>query len=344
MKRIIDNYKHKLGSHCSSSLMSNILRYHGLNISEELCFGIGAGLGFIYRKAFNPPLYFVLGRGDDLEEKICYHLGGMALPYITDDNLKAWTEVKRQIDDNEPVIINVDASNLQYLRERFNLFEHVRYGGHRVAVIGYDEEERIAYLSDYLWPEPQKVSYDELEAARSSQTGQTPPDNLFYTLFFPREFIPLDEAIRSGIRLNCHNMLYPWFEILGLPGLMKFCQRLLSWPKFLNRDMVMKNAYMVYMMLEVVGTGGGNFRRLYARFLREAAEILKEPRLLEAYEIYANLGRLWKEMAYLLNEGSQDISKGIWNNVERNQLLLNEIFSKEQEGILLLKGIIDEKI
>jgi len=339
MKHIIEKYESRLGFYCSSSQMSNILRYYGMEISEELCFGIGAGLGFIYRKAFDPPLYFVLGRSDDLEEKISYHLGGMAIPYTTDDNQRAWKEVKKLIDCGQPVIINVDASHIHYLRERFNLFENVRYGGHRVTVIGYDDEEEVAFLSDYLWDQPQKVSYEELEKARSSQAGQTPPDNLFYTFLFPREFIPLKEAIINGIRLNVHNMLHPWFEILGLPGLKKFCERVTSWPRFMRPEMAMENAYMTYMMLGVVGTGGGNFRRLYARFLREAEAIVGDSRLNQIYKIYADLGNKWKELAFLMKESAENISTGIWSNLPVIKTLLEEVYQKEEKGINLLREL-----
>ena len=339
MKHLIENYKSRLGSHCSSLQMSNILRYYGMELSEELCFGIGAGLGFIYRKAFNPARYFVLGRSDDLEEKIAYHLGGMAIPYTTDDNGRAWEEVKKLLDCDQPVIINVDASYIPYLRQRFNLFDHVRYGGHRVTIIGYDDAEEVAFLSDYLWDKPQKVSYAELEKARSSPTGQTPPDNLFYTFLFPREFIPLKEAIINGIRLNVHNMLHPWFEILGLPGLKKFCTRVTSWPRLMKPEMAMENAYMIYMMLEVVGTGGGNFRRLYARFLREAEAIVGDARLNPVYQIYADLGNKWKEIAFLMKESAENMAAGIWCNRPEINTLLEEVYQKEKQGINLLREL-----
>lgn len=339
MKKIIEKFKPYLGSHCSSSQMSNLLRYYGLEISEELCFGIGAGLGFIYRKAFNPPLYFLLGRSDDLEEKIAYHLGGMAIPYTTDDNRRAWEEVKKLIDCGQPVIINVDASYIGYLRERFNLFRNVRYGGHRVTIVGYDDQEEIAYVADYLWDRLQKVPYSELELARSSPAGQTPPRNLFYTFFFPNVFISLEQAIINGIRLNVHSMLNPWFEILGLDGVKKFCERVTSWPRFMKPEMAMENAYMTYMMFEVVGTGGGNFRRLYARFLRQAADALGDTRLNLVYKIYADLANKWKEIAFLMKESAEDISAGIWSGQSTIKTLLDEVYEKEEKGINLLREL-----
>lgn len=336
----ITGYKHAIGSHCSSTLIRNILKSKGLDISEEMCFGIGAGLGFIYRKAFNPPLYFVLGRSDDLEEKICYFLGGTALRYTTDNNKRALSEVIRMIDNNELALVNLDASYLEYIKKKFDLFENVRYGGHRALVVGYDEEKETVKLADYLWNEPQIVSFQELERARSSQSGQTPPDNLMYTFLFPEKFESLECAARSGIQLNVNAMINPWYDVLGLPGMKKFCERVLLWPQFLRPEMAKENAYMTYMMMERVGTGGGNFRRLYSRFLREAAEILKESELETVSKIYAELGKKWKELALLLNESSMNITKGLWDKSASNKLLLDEIYQKEERAIYMLKELI----
>lgn len=337
--KIITDYKHSIGSHCSSVLMKNILNTKGIAISEEMCFGIGAGIGFIYRKAFNPPYYFVLGRSDDLEDKICYFLGAVALRYTTDDADRAWEESKKLIDNNEPVLVNLDASCIGYLRDKFDMFEDIRYGGHRAIIIGYDEEKGIALLADYLWNKPQEVSIEELKRARSSPVGQTPPDNLFYTFLFPEQFTRLEWAIRGGIFLNVRAMLNPWYEVLGLPGLKKFCERVTSWPCFMNKEMLKMNAYMTAMMLEEVGTGGGNFRRLYSRFLREAQEIVQDDNIGAAAKIYADLGNRWKEVAHLLKESSQDVNSGMWADRKTNQILLDEIAQKEESAILKLKEV-----
>jgi hypothetical protein len=343
---IIQNYQHKLGSHCSSLQMSNILRHNGIEISEELCFGIGAGLGFIYRKAFNPPLYFILGRSDELEEKICFHLGGIAIPYKTDDNDKAFQGVMNLLKNNKPVLVNIDASHFGYMRERFNLFENVRYGGHRVTIVGYEigdsPETSFFYLSDYIWNDLQKVSFLEMEKARASDVGQTPPDNLFYNFYFPEKTIHLNEAILSGIRLNVQTMLKPWFPVFGIPGLEKFCTRILSWNRTMKVELLQQNLNMTFMMMEVVGTGGGNFRRMFARFLKQASQLLESEELMAVFKTYRRLGDCWKEIAYLIKDSAENPAKGLWYNTSSTQLLLDEILDLEKKGIYSLKKIVDE--
>jgi hypothetical protein len=343
---VLPAYKHRMGSHCSSLQMSNILLFNGIKISEELCFGIGAGLGFIYRKAFSPPLYFILGRSDELEEKICYHLGGVAVPYKTDNNDKALKGVLDLLNKGQPVLVNIDASFFPYMRKKFNLFENVRYGGHRVTIAGYEpgasKDTSYFYLSDYAWTDLQKVSFAEMELARASDAGQTPPDNLFYTFIFPEKTFSIEEAIRSGIRLNIQTMLKPWFPVFGIPGLEKFCSRILTWKRTMKEELLKQNLNMTYMMMEVVGTGGGNFRRIYARFLRQASAILESKTLLEAFDSYRRLGDCWKEIAYLIKESAEDPEKGIWSNPGSTQKLLDEILFKEKLGIEQLKGFLNE--
>lgn len=40
------NFEHKQSAHCESGVISNLLRNKGINISEPMAFGIGAGLFF----------------------------------------------------------------------------------------------------------------------------------------------------------------------------------------------------------------------------------------------------------------------------------------------------------
>lgn len=43
-------YQHKRGIHCITTAMANILSGENIDLSEELCFGIGSGLGFTYTR------------------------------------------------------------------------------------------------------------------------------------------------------------------------------------------------------------------------------------------------------------------------------------------------------
>ena len=42
------DFPHRQSSHCESGVVSNLLRYHGIDLSEAMAFGIGTGLFFAY--------------------------------------------------------------------------------------------------------------------------------------------------------------------------------------------------------------------------------------------------------------------------------------------------------
>jgi len=45
---IIPNYQHNQSAHCENGTVSNLLRFHKLDLSEPMVFGIGSGLFFTY--------------------------------------------------------------------------------------------------------------------------------------------------------------------------------------------------------------------------------------------------------------------------------------------------------
>lgn len=344
MRKFLKNYEHRIGSHCGSTLMSNILHYYGYPYDEDLCFGIGSGLGFLYRKSWSPPFYMILGRSHDIEDKISQHLGFFASTNITCNNHDAWVDVKRMIDNDIPVLVDLDAAVVPYIREKFNLFEHVRYGGHRACLVGYDEEKRTVILSDYAWVDLQEVDFDIFAQARSSDISEFPSRNLWFRFYFPDKLIPVEEAIIRGIGFNIHTMLYPTTRQTGLMGLEKFVRQVRYWHMESNEQHVMKNAYITYMMLETVGTGGGNFRRIYARFLKKAGDILKDKDLGALSESYFELAGEWKTIAYMLLESSKNIKKGIFepeNNVIQERL--HKIYEKEYSSIIKMKEIVETR-
>ena len=43
--QILD-WENKTGVHCGSVAIQNVINYYGVDYPEEMCFGLGAGLGF----------------------------------------------------------------------------------------------------------------------------------------------------------------------------------------------------------------------------------------------------------------------------------------------------------
>ena len=45
---MVPGYRHVPGNHCGSTALRNVLAYHGLELSEEMALGLGAGVSFYY--------------------------------------------------------------------------------------------------------------------------------------------------------------------------------------------------------------------------------------------------------------------------------------------------------
>jgi hypothetical protein len=52
-------------------------------------------------------------------------------------------------------------------------------------------------------------------------------------------------------------------------------KEILKWPELFNEDGLRMTLFTLYIFIEIGGTGGGCFRYMYARFLKEAAKITK---------------------------------------------------------------------
>ena len=99
----------------------------------------------------------------------------------------------------------------------------------------------------------------------------------------------------------------PLGEYEGLPGLRKFAAEVGSWPELL--DDWQWCARFTYQTIERRGTGGGNFRLMYARFLEEAGY--------EEAALAATASERWTALAgELLTASDQDEpSAGRWARI-----------------------------
>ena len=66
---MVPGYVHHPGHHCGSTALRNLLAFHGVEISEEMAFGLGAGACFFYVSLDGQsPSRFTNGRAARLEE------------------------------------------------------------------------------------------------------------------------------------------------------------------------------------------------------------------------------------------------------------------------------------
>jgi Butirosin biosynthesis protein H, N-terminal/Domain of unknown function (DUF4872) len=257
---MVPGYRHVPGNHCGSTALRNLLAFHGADLTEDMAFGLGAGACF-YFVPMDSPSRFVNGRTSRLEEQFV-ELTGAPLELRTFDGPEAsWEGARTTIEDGAPALLLTD---LYYL-DHYGKSAH--FPGHAVVLAGFDDD--VAYLSDTAFEELQRTT---LESLRDARHAQHPVFPLAGHMFVARNGIASFDpggAVAPAVARCAERMLEPPLgEYEGLPGLRRFAAEVGSWPELL--DDWQWCARFAYQTIERRGTGGGNFRPMYSRFLAEA--------------------------------------------------------------------------
>lgn len=326
-------YKHERGIHCITTAMTNLLFNHGIVLSEELCFGIGSGLGFTYTRGKRLEQFLVFGRSDDLELNLCEMLGIYAKLSQHPDSDTAFEMIVRKTKENQPVIVDLDISKLPYLTSTLKWPETSSHGGHKAVFGGYESNTDEVLLYEYLWVEPKRLKRIDFYHAWNSFNGLAPACNMWYEFEFPTFIYPIENAIKKGIELNVYRMLSPWNKFHGMEGLKSFLRESPNWQYLFNKEERSKLAYASYISLEIAGTGKGAFRKMFSRFLKTAANYLNNDLLRDLSKEYLTLSTMWSELAALLDEGSRHPDQGIFSGSSSNEKFTKAIYEKEKNAI-----------
>jgi uncharacterized protein DUF4872/butirosin biosynthesis protein H-like len=275
-------FPHVAGIHCSSSSIADILRYDGQRLSEAMVFGLGSGLGFISSsEARHSPAYRFNGRALDLEGKF-YSLFGVQLAWAGRWDPDA---IERALAQGRPVIAQTDIAYLPY-------YDHVHFPLHGIVVTGWDGAH--ARVADTWSSELQTVDASQLRDALAGE-GSPFMERPFRFAPAPRIDAKVDaDALARAILVAAREMLEPAVAGTGIPAMRKLAADRAGWRN--SADWAW-SARFAYQGIEKRGTGGGGFRRLYARFLEEAQPLLPAIGKVRATErMHEGAGR-WSAMA-----------------------------------------------
>jgi hypothetical protein len=328
MKKLVKNFVHRLGVHCESTALRNILEFHGFKFSEPMIFGLGSGLGFGYEKTKEMNFPSVGGHGPEfLDKNLCHNLGVSLEMHKTPSKREAFESLRKVILSDNPAMIHVDMYYLKYC----DVPEH--FGGHVVVIAGLDEERGIAYIADTFFEKLQVATLEELERARASEFEPFPVENKWFNFSFPQELSPISQAIEKAIKKTSNDMLSPTDERLGIKGIHHFADEVTKWPEEYPPKEFGWAYERAYIWLEEAGTGGGCFRYLYSKFLKEVSEILHDQELRELGECCLKIGQKWTKVANLIRE----IPSREQNSIEARQKLL-DIAKDEGNLFTMLKS------
>ena len=171
------------------------------------------------------------------------------------------TGAREALDDGRPPLLLTD---LYYL-DHYGKSAH--FPGHAVVLAGYDDDS--AFLSDTAFEELQTTSLASLREARHGNHPIFALAGNMLTFDRRAEVGDLRDAAPAAVARNAKQMIDPPLgEFEGLPALRRFAAEVGDWPGTVEDWQWC--ARFAYQTIERRGTGGGNFRLMYSRFLEEA--------------------------------------------------------------------------
>ena len=294
--QILD-WENKTGVHCGSVAIQNVINYYGVNYPEEMCFGLGAGLGFFYNKLSKSfPSEVIHLRAPDMEPNF-FSKNNKYYKWLNESSPKeAERKLKQCLDNLQPVFLQTDLFYLKYYNSK------IHFPGHVVVCVGYDDVKKNFILSDTNFKDLKEVSYKELDLSRSSQAEPYP---LKYNWFTIDSFVPfknINHLIHESIKLNSKNFLNGQNSLRGTSSVFS----ILDWVKNLENWNNLKdasNAYrFAYQIIARRGSKGGGFRCIYSDFLKIAEKKSFKIKNLGLYNLMLSLATEWERLAYLLKE------------------------------------------
>lgn len=329
MKKIIKNWKHFAGIHCGSVAIRDVCKYFGYNFSEELCFGLGSGLGFYYSKDDDmSPTRSIHLRGPVMETNFFNHFGLELCDWKYEkDNEKAFLTLKSYIDKDIPVLIQTDIYYLDY----YNSSTH--FPGHIVVVCGYDDKKEIFYLSDTTFGELQTVSYDKVAKSRVSKFKPNPLTNNWFEVDLDSKKIEFDRAAENSIYLNAKLMIDGFTTLRGKSGveiIKEWAEDLPNWK--LIEDWKWSTRFS-YQVISKRGVEGAGFRWMYRDFLKESSKINSKINKLDLITKMDLIGSKWSDVSALLKKISE--SSNPYELLIETSQSVNEIYILEKDYYLL---------
>jgi hypothetical protein len=305
---MVPGYRHVPGNHCGSTALRNVLAHHGLEMTEDMAFGLGAGACFYFIPMDGAsPSRFTNGRTSRLEEQFVELTGAPLVLQTFEGPEQSWEAARAAVKEGRPPLL---LSDLYYL-DHYGKSAH--FPGHAVVLAGFDDD--VAYLSDTAFEELQTTSIDSLAQARHAQHPVFPLSGHMFTVADGLESFDPRAAIPAALARCAARMIDPPLgEYEGLPGLRQFAAEVGRWPEVVGDWQWC--ARFNYQVIERRGTGGGNFRAMYSRFLAEAGY--------EEAKLAAEASSRWTALAEALRECSEEEEPKpeLWERVNEEAALV----------------------
>ncbi|MFH0786675.1 MAG: BtrH N-terminal domain-containing protein [Pseudomonadota bacterium] len=288
-------FDHRQTAHCENGVTSNLLRFHRINLSEAMVFGIGSGLFFAFMpfiKLNDLPVISFRPWPGMIFKRTSRLLGIRSQRDTFKDPGKAMEALDKNLENGIPTGCLVGVFHLTYFPKAYRF----HFNAHNIVVIGRENGQYL--ISDPVMENIERLSYDDLLRVRFAKGAYPPKGRLYFITEVPA-FFDLKKAIVQGIRKTSHDMLRIPVPLFGVKGIRFLARRMRKWPKTLGPKKASLYLGQAVRMLEEIGTGGAGFRFIYAAFLQEAAKELNQPWLNACSREMTADGDCWRAFAVI---------------------------------------------
>lgn len=287
-------FRHMQHAHCESGVTTNLLRFYGIDISEPLAFGIGAGI-FLGHLPFlkvngTPGTTFRTWPGA-IFKRVTRRLGLEIQTQKFSSPEKAMAALDAALAQGIPVGMQTSVYFLPYLPEAFRF----HFNAHNLVVYGKDGDEYL--VSDPVMETATRIHASDLAKARFAKGAPEPKGFMYYVKHAP-EKADFSKAILAGIRQSCFMMLSPPLPWFGYNAFRLLAKKIRQYPQKLTPRKTALYLGNIIRMQEEIGTGGAGFRYLFAAFLQEAAGHLRREEFARFSEELTHIGDAWRGFAY----------------------------------------------
>jgi hypothetical protein len=327
------DFTHKQSAHCENGVISNLLRFHGLEFDEPMIFGIGSGLFFSYlpfvRLNGIPVASYRIWPGH-IFKRFSNRIGVKIERKKFSSPKTAMLELDKMLEKGQPVGMLTSVFYLDYLPAAYRF----HFNAHNIIVFGRENGKYL--VSDPVMEYTTEISYDDLVRARFAKGMPEPSGRMYYPVTLPGEF-NLERAIWTGIKQTSDHMTTIPIPLFGAKGMRYLARRLRYWPDRIGNRKAILWLGNVIRMQEEIGTGGAGFRFIYAAFLDQASVRLQDEKLFDLSKRLTKSGDQLREFAYYAGRVCKNRKSDTKTFAELGDMLENcshqeqEIFSELYE-------------
>jgi len=293
--------EHRMAGHCENGVISDMLRYYAIDLSEPMIFGLASGLFFChipFIKMSGMAVTSFRTFPGVLFKRVAKSLGVRIETRRYVSKRHAMGDLDRILSEGHPVGCVVGMYYLPYLPMEYRF----HFNGHNICICGKDERTGDYTVCDPNAMQKVRLSGKDLLKVRFAKGGTYPLlGQMYWIKSVPQQLPDLKPIIVKAIKKNCRLMTSQpgWIRFAGVNGIYLLSERIRHWEAAMGKRRAALNLAQVIRMLEEIGTGGAGFRFIYGAFLQEAAKLTGIAELNDYSRHITAIGDKWREFAYM---------------------------------------------